>query len=377
MVYVTLLLLLFLPDIYISRNFIHEPIIFLLYWLPTAIALFAVIALRNGSSRKMLKTLFVIVVILGLPKLLFAIVSFLGWPLGMAYPPMVEVFNIIAFVILAITAFCMLYGLTLGWQWFHIDRKTLEFKELPEQFDGFKIVQISDLHLGTYGKRRSFCRRLVKAVNEEEADLIVFTGDIVNSKADEILPFTNILPKLKSKRGIISIMGNHDYCIYADFNSGKEMKDNINRIIQFERDFGWDVLINENRAIEKNGACIYILGVENNGKPPFPMRADLNKAMNGVPENAFKILLSHDPTHWRQEVLPKTNVNLTLSGHTHGMQFSIFGFNPSFLVYKEWGGIYKENDQILHVSIGAGGNMAFRFGAWAEFNVLTLKHKPQ
>ena len=124
--------------------------------------------------------------------------------------------------------------------------------------------------------------------------------------------------------------------------------------------------------MDRNGECIYILGVENNGKPPFPMRADLNKAMENIPKDAFKILLSHDPTHWRQEVLPKTNIDLTLSGHTHGMQFSLFGFNPSFLVYREWGGVYKEKNQVLHVSLGIGGNMAFRFGAWAEFNVLTL-----
>ena len=372
--YVILLLLLFLPDIYISRNYIHEPIIMFLYWLPTLFAIFAVIALWNGSSRKMIKTLFVIILLLGVPKLIFAIVSFLGWPLGMAYPPLIDIFNIIGVIMLAITAFCMLYGITLGWQWFRVDRKSLDFNDLPASFDGFKIVQISDLHLGTFGKRRAFCRRLVRAVNNENADLIVFTGDIVNSRASEIKPFMSILPRLKSKNGILSILGNHDYCVYADFSS-EEMNKNIEKIIQMENDFGWEVLINENRCFERNGEFIYILGVENNGKPPFPMRADLNKAMANVPKDAFKILLSHDPTHWRQEVVPKTDINLTLSGHTHGMQFSFLGFNPSFLVYREWGGLYKEKNQVLHVSLGIGGNMAFRFGAWAEFNVLTLNRK--
>jgi len=375
MMYIILLLLLFLPDIYISRNYINEPIILFLYWLPTFIAIISVIALRNGSSRKMIKTLFLIILLLGVPKLIFSIVSFLGWPLGMAYPPLVDIFNIIGFIMLGITAFSMLYGITLGWQWFRADYKTLTFPDLPPGFNDFKIVQISDLHLGTFGKRRAFCRKLVQAVNKEKADLIVFTGDIVNSRASEIKPFMSILPGFKSKNGVISILGNHDYCVYGDFKSDDEMNENISSIIQAEKNFGWDILINENRCLKNNGDKIFIIGVENNGKPPFPMRADIHKAMEGVPDDSFKIMLSHDPTHWRQEILPKTDVNLTLSGHTHGMQFSIFGFNPSFLVYREWGGVYQEKNQVLHVSIGVGGNMAFRFGAWAEYNVLTLKRK--
>ena len=198
MVYFILLLLLFLPDIYISRNYIDEPILFFLYWLPTVVALIAVIALRRGSSRRMLKTLFSIVLVLGLPKLVFAIVSFLGWPLGMAYKPLTNIFNIIGYVLTGITALCMLYGITLGWQYFRIDRRTLSFQNLPHAFDNFKVVQISDLHLGTFGKRRGFCRRLVRAVNKEEPDVIFFTGDLVNSKASEVRPFLGILPKLKA-----------------------------------------------------------------------------------------------------------------------------------------------------------------------------------
>lgn len=373
MVYFILLLLLFLPDIYISRNYIDEPILFFLYWLPTVVALIAVIALRRGSSRRMLKTLFSIVLVLGLPKLVFAIVSFLGWPLGMAYKPLTNIFNIIGYVLTGITALCMLYGITLGWQYFRIDRRTLSFQNLPHAFDNFKVVQISDLHLGTFGKRRGFCRRLVRAVNKEEPDVIFFTGDLVNSKASEVRPFLGILPKLKAKYGIFSILGNHDYCIYGDYKSDRDLKDNIISIIKMEQSFGWKPLINDHKIIEKDGQKIYVIGVENNGKPPFPQRADLQQAMVGVPADSFKILLSHDPTHWREQVLNKTDIPLTLSGHTHGMQFSIFGFNPSVLVYREWGGEYHENNQTLFVSLGVGGNMAFRFGAWAEFNVLTLK----
>lgn len=373
MAFFILLLLLFLPDIYISRNYIHDPVQFILYWLPTVIAIVAVVALRHGSSRRMLKTLFTIVLVLGIPKLIFAVVSFIGWPLGMAYKPLTNIFNIIGFILLAVSALCMLYGITLGWQWFRIDRHDLEFSDLPKGFDNYKIVQISDLHLGTFGKRRGFCRRLVRAVNKENPDIILFTGDLVNSKSSEIKPFMGILPKFKSKYGIYSILGNHDYCVYGDFDSDVEMRDNIIEIIQAEKSFGWDIMINEHRIIEHKGDKIYLIGVENNGKPPFPQRADLEKACEGIPPGVFKILLSHDPTHWRQQVLEKTDIPLTLSGHTHGMQFSIFGFNPSVLVYRDWGGMYKENGQTLFVSIGVGGNMAFRFGAWAEFNVLTLR----
>lgn len=375
MVYFILLLLLLLPDIYISRSYIHEPIYFLLYWFPTAIAVFAIFALRKGFSRKMLKTLFTIVLVLGIPKLLFSVVSFLGWPLGMAYPPLIQIFNIIGFVLLAVTALCMLYGITLGWQWFRIDRQIFEFENLPTNFNNFRIAVVSDLHLGTFGKRRGFCRRLVRAINAEEPDIIFFIGDLVNSQASEVKPFLGILPKLKSKFGVISVLGNHDYCIYGDFEHDSDLRDNIITIINTEKSFGWDLLLNESRKIEINGQSIYIIGVENNGKPPFPQRADMVKALKEVPENSFKILLSHDPSHWRQQVLRKTDIPLTLSGHTHGMQFSILGFNPSRLVYREWGGTYRENGQTLFVSIGVGGNMAFRFGAWAEFNVLTLKCK--
>ena len=375
MVYFILLLLLILPDIYISRNYIHEPILYLLYWLPTIIALIAVIALRRGTSRKMLKTLYSIVLVLGLPKLIFVVVSFLGWPLGMAYSPLKDIFNIIGFVLLGITAFSMLYGITLGWQWFRTDRRTLSFDNLPEAFNNFKIVQISDLHLGTFGKRRGFCRRLVRAVNREEPDVIFFTGDLVNSKASEVKPFLGILPKLKAKYGVFSVLGNHDYCIYGDYKTDKDLKDNIINIIKTEQLFGWKMLINDSLPIEKDGQNIYVIGVENYGKPPFPQRANLSQAMDGIPDDAFKILLSHDPTHWREQVLKHTDIPLTLSGHTHGMQFSIFGFNPSVLVYREWGGEYHENNQTLFVSLGVGGNMAFRFGAWAEFNVLTLNRK--
>ena len=231
MVYFILLLLLLLPDIYISRNYIHEPILFILYWLPTVLAVFAVIALRKESSRKMLKILFSIVLVLGIPKLVFAVVSFLGWPLGMAYPPLVNIFNIIGFVLLAVTALCMLYGITLGWQWFRIDRRTFQFPNLPSNFNDFKIALVSDLHLGTFGKRRGFCRRLVRAVNEEKPDVILFIGDLVNIKAEEIKPFLGILPKFKAKMGVYSILGNHDYCIYGDFDNDNELKKNIVTII--------------------------------------------------------------------------------------------------------------------------------------------------
>ena len=373
MVYIIFILLLLMPDIYISRNFIHTPAIFILYWLPTIIAFYAIYALRKGSSRRMLKTLFTIVLCLGVPKLIFAVTSFLGWPLAMAYPPLEDIFNVIGFVLLAISALAMLYGITLGWQWFRTDRKTIELIRLPNKFDGLKIVQISDLHLGTFGRRRAVCRKLLKAVNNEKPDIIVFTGDLVNNKASEVRPFVNILDSFKAKYGIFSVLGNHDYCIYGDFEDENELKKNILQIINTEKKFGWEVLINQNKAINIEGQEIYIIGVENNGKPPFPMRADLNKAMTGIPEHACKILLSHDPSHWREQVLRKTDIDLMLSGHTHGMQFSFLGFNPAVFVYREWGGIYKENNQILHVSLGVGGNMAFRFGAWAEINVITLK----
>ena len=213
----------------------------------------------------------------------------------------------------------------------------------------------------------------MKEVNDLHPDLIVFTGDLVNSSADELDNFMEILPQLRAKDGVYSILGNHDYCEYHHYDTPDGARSNLREVIRRERGFGWDVLLNEHRFIHRGTDSIAIIGVENEGKPPFPSFADLPKAMKGVSDDVYKILLSHDPSHWRREVLPETDIQLTLSGHTHAMQLMIGNFSPAQWAYREWGGAYQEDKHMLYVSLGIGGTVPFRFGAWPEINVITLK----
>ena len=202
---------------------------------------------------------------------------------------------------------------------------------------------------------------------------MVFTGDLVNMTPDEIDPFMNVLSCFKAKDGIFSVMGNHDYCSYIKYDSPDQAKRNIYDLQQRQKEMGWDLLLNENRIIRRNNDSIAIIGVENDGRPPFPSFADIGKAISGLSDKTYKVLLSHDPTHWRREILPNTDIDLTLSGHTHSMQFRIKRFSPSMWAYDEWGGRYIDDKRNLYVNSGTGSNVAFRLGAWPEITLLTLK----
>ena len=260
---------------------------------------------------------------------------------------------------------------------------TCESALLPKSFDGYRILQLSDLHIGTFRGNPGFIRKLVKVVNEQNADLIVFTGDLVNIRADEVRPFMADLSTMKQRDGVLSIMGNHDYCEYGQDHSERYEKRNQNILHYLEAKMGWRMLDNEHVTIgrlrqtcgENISESIAVIGVENISKPPFPDYGDLEKAIGDLPAGMFKVLLSHDPSHWRRGVLNKTDIALTLSGHTHAGQLKIGRFSPSKWAYNEWGGKYVEGDSMLYVSTGIGGTVPFRFGAWPEINVITLKCK--
>ncbi len=257
---------------------------------------------------------------------------------------------------------------------------TFSSKELPEAFDGFRVVHISDLHLGIYGNDTTRVAGLVDKVLDQKGDMIVFTGDLVNFESKEALPFIGELSRLKAPCGVYSILGNHDYGVYRNFDTKEEQLADIEKLVSIEQRCGWTVLRNANTLVQKDGDSIYVVGVENDGNPPFPSLADIPKAMSGIPavdgNSPFKIFLTHDPSHWRRSVLGETDAQLTLSGHTHGMQFKIGKWSPASLVYKEWGGQYYEGDRSLVVTVGLGlGAVPFRFGAWSEVCVITLKTK--
>lgn len=270
------------------------------------------------------------------------------------------------------------YGIVLGRFNFTVRNFTVSYRNLPKKFDGFRIVQISDFHLGSFIHHEDQVEKSIELINEQNPDLILFTGDFVNNVAEEADRFYNIFKKLKSKYGMYSILGNHDYGDYIQWSSEDAKKSNLNKLINDQRNAGFDMLLNESRQLYIDDEYINIVGVENWGLPPFPQYGDLNKALSSASEDSFKILMSHDPTHWDEEVLGKTGIDLTLSGHTHGAQFGIeipgWRWSPVNMRYKRWGGMYEEGDQKLYVNTGIGFiGFPGRVGMPPEITVIELK----
>lgn len=371
---VLFVVLLVAPDVYIATEYINPSasgIVKVLWWLPTVLTLTCfVLANREIMHNTSMRLFFALVLCVALPKLLFVILQFVFSP-------------VVALVTALVPVALFAYGFFFGWRRIVVRKAVCESELLPQSFDGYRILQLSDLHIGTFLKNKSFIRKLVNVVNEQHADLIVFTGDLVNVRADEVRPFVSDLSKMVSKDGVLSVMGNHDYCEYGQDHSEEYKKRNQNVLHYFERKMGWRLLDNEHVTIghlrQANGEniseSIAIIGVENISKPPFPDYGNLAVAMGELPKGMFKVLLSHDPSHWRRGVLHKTDIALTLSGHTHAGQLKIGKFSPSKWAYNEWGGKYTEGNSMLYVSTGVGGTVPFRFGAWPEINIITLKRK--
>ena len=274
----------------------------------------------------------------------------------------------------------IIYGILIGRFHFKLERITLPHKDLPEDFDGLKLVQISDLHVGSWVGHRDKLKKAVRRINREEPDLILFTGDLFNNFYQEIEGFQDILDDLRAKEIKLAVLGNHDYGDYFHWNSLSEKEMNLWKIKETYRNLGFRLLCNEAVNLTKNHSRIAFIGVENWGLPPFHQYGDLNLAMSQLKGSDFTILLSHDPSHWQEQVLEKEDIKLTLSGHTHGMQFGIYTRNlkwsPSKLKYKEWGGLYRLKDQFLYVNKGLGYiGFPGRIGIRPEISVLTLKHK--
>jgi len=261
-----------------------------------------------------------------------------------------------------------------------IFREQLTVEDLPESFNNFKIVQLSDFHLAGFYNNRDHVREVVKMVNDLQPDMILFTGDMVSNFAEEVDPFIEILKVLKAPYGKYAILGNHDYGQYHRWPSEAEEADNLAHVKEKIRQSGFDLLLNENRLITVNGESIGLIGVENWGKPPFPQYGDLEKAKMGIKACRFTILMSHDPSHWDLWIRDHENINLTLSGHTHGMQMGIeigkFRWSPSRWQYKQWGGLYQGNGKYLYVNRGIGyTGFPGRVGIRPEITFIKLKAK--
>lgn len=267
------------------------------------------------------------------------------------------------------------FGYFVGRHHYVIHRRTIYFDDLPEQFDGYKIAQFSDMHIGTLRDgHEQDARAMVDIINQQHCDAIMFTGDLVNHESAELDGFRRDLSRLHAPDGVYAVMGNHDYSMYLHYCSEKERLADVRELQRRITSYGWTLLLNEHKILRRGNDSLIIAGTENDGRPPFPARADMPKTMCGLRRDCFTILLTHDPTAWRRKVLRTTGIQLTLSGHTHAGQFYMFGWSPVANVYKEWSGAYSIGHRWINVSNGIGAVMfPFRFGAWPEVNVITLR----
>ncbi len=324
-----------------------------------------------------------------IPKLLFIIFSLLGglprlWKkksikLGLYFglPLGIFVFG------------TMWWGAVDGRQQIEVNSVKIESPKIPNSFDGYRIVQFSDAHVGTWGTDTTFVSKLVDSINSLNPNLILFTGDIVNRQTAEIKPFIRVLSRLHAPDGVYSVLGNHDYGDYMDWPDSAAREANNLELKSIQAQMGWTLLNNSHTYIHSEKDSILLLGVENWGEPPFKQYGNLKQTYSFLPDSViqgkakqFKILLSHNPEHWRQEVVSTTDIDLTLSGHTHAMQFMLktnkWKWSPSSWRYAQWGGLYQTTGNTgeplrIYVNTGCGEvGMPFRIGATPEITLLTL-----
>lgn len=359
---VVMSVLAFLPDFWLWHIGVSEwPLLLaILWWVPSLLLVLAEVGLQMGFFHKLsVRVLFTTILFSAFPKVVFILFdAFLPW--FFALIPALGVMGWFAF------------GFIEGWKRLELKHVTFTSPDLPPYFDGYRLVQITDFHLGSFPPGNDFVQKVVDATNNEEPDMILFTGDLVNNQASEVEPYLDTLGQLHASDGIYSIWGNHDYCEYGNNHSIGALKRNRRMLYGYQESLGWHQLMNEHHVVSHGMASIAVIGVENPGQPPFTNRSNLKKAMMGLNPDMFKILLSHDPHHWRREVVGK-KIQLTLAGHTHAGQLKIGKWTPARMAFKEWGGAYRIGEQMLYVSSGIGGSFPFRLGAWPELTVITLK----
>ena len=277
---------------------------------------------------------------------------------------------------LALLWYIFLWGSYVGPRQLDVVHIEYASSDLPPAFDGYKIVHFSDIHTGTFtGWRKPLLRRLVDSINAQQADAVVFTGDLQNKRPYEIYEHKLFLSRIHAKDGVFAVRGNHDFSFYLDSNDPFERQRNDDLTENLPYEMGWTLLVNDRAAIRRDSSYIVISGMDNDGEGRFPQLGDLNAALYHVSRQDFVIMLEHDPTAWRRKILPHSHVQLTLSGHTHGGQFALFGWAPASLKYREIGGLYQAGNRALYVSKGVSGVIPFRFGVNPEITVITLRCK--
>lgn len=379
-IYIIIILAIVLPDIYIYWRFLRKkPSLTqwhrLLWWLPclllaTCTTYFSLSRHFVPQEMTLFNAYMFVLALSVIPKLLFCLCSLAGMGLSKAMHMRHNYGNHTGIVAALGSLYVLFTGCMTGVGNLNVRRMTLEFDSLPTAFDGYRIVQFSDAHLGSI--KPDLLERAVAEINDMKPDAIVFTGDLQNMLPDEIVPHTATLSSLKARDGVFSVLGNHDYSIYTDLPPRQKVE-NEKTTQRLERSMGWRLLMNEHHTIRRGADSIVMAGYENDGKRPFPSKGSLAKALRGVDSNAFVVMLQHDPSAWRRNILTHSNAQLTLSGHTHGGQISIMGWRPTKLVGKEDAGLYDEDGRKLFVSIGLGGVLPFRFHSDPEIVEITLK----
>ena len=382
---ILLILMAVVPDLYIDRRFLRRikgrraMLRRLLWWLPTLgmIAYTMVFVFDRQFAPSDIKILNVYLFLVGLlitPKCLFALCSAIGWGVKKMIRRKANYGNIVGVVMVVLNWYVLFYGSFVGFDQITVREMTYESAELPEAFDGYRIVQFSDAHVGTYiGGREHLLRAVVDTINAQSPDMVVFAGDLQNREPQEIRPFVDVLGSIKAKDGVFSVIGNHDYSDYIEATPDIKAE-NEKETRELEKKMGWRLLVNEHEVVRRGADSIVIAGLDNDGDgKKFPQRGDVRKALEGVSDSAFVVMAEHDPTCWRRKILPESRAQLTLSGHTHAMQFMIGNWSPASFVYKEWGGLFSEGARALIVSTGIGGFIPFRFGVPGEIVVITMR----
>lgn len=339
-------------------------------YIGSIVVMFRFFRKRTTANLKVVSTAFGVLIASGVPPLVFFPFGLLSIATG------ITLFAAIGFASSLAVLIAIVVGMVWGrWNW-KTHRIQLDFEHLPEDFDGLKIVQISDVHVGSFFDKHHKVEKAIQQINALDADYVFFTGDLVNNLAEEMNGWEAVFSRIEASKGKFSILGNHDYGDYVPWDKEETKSSNLQKLIQIHREIGFTPLLNESVELIPG---FWLLGVENWGKPPFRQSGELQKTLSNVPEDAFKLLLSHDPSHFDEQVL-QTDIDLTLSGHTHGMQFGIerFGikWSPISFRYKKWAGLYQVENQYLYVNRGFG-YLGFpgRVGIYPEITEIVLRKK--
>jgi len=363
-------------------------IINILFWVFTVGLIISIIILKitldqiNPKRKHLLvSSLYGLTISSFIPKLIFVLILSIFYISNFSFSGSraLVIIPIIGLISGFLPFFIIVYSITLAAYRFKIYHINIHFDALPQPIQGLRIIQISDIHLGSFNYRFHILEKAIKKINHLKPDYIFFTGDLINNYAWELRGWEPIFKRLEAKYGKYAVLGNHDYGDYSQWETEEAKNDNFMALKKFYQEIDFKLLCNENEIINHSGAHFALIGVENWGKPPFKQYGNLKKALDKTKDISFKILLSHDPSHWNEEVIKESNIALTLSGHTHGMQagfqYKQMQWSPIKYKYKHWAGLYKIKDQYLHVNRGLGWlGFPGRIGMRPEITLIELRN---